>query len=510
MALPDPKSLDYSKDGSPWANIDVAGTSATLDYSKDGSPWVGTGGHVAVNYPVAIGQGLACAAIPTRGLVLSRAIAETIAAASVPARVGALTRGIAQGLAAAAVPTRALVLARGIAQGLGVAGVPTRVLALSRAIGESVAAAAAATRGLVLTRAATVALGAALVVGTVGSYSRAAAAGIAVQGAAARTLVLSRAATVAVGIADVVTRTCGRSRAIAEAIYCYMEGATVKMQTFVALSRIRSWTGGIGGRLKQKINELFPDWFRPTPRAAGATVPEPLFWFRADSITTLADGDRVTLWEDKSPNGLDFVSPNVGMQPMWKASIPAAKNQPVVRFDTTNQLMLMDPNPLINPIDTITVVVVMAVRAIPAHEGSILGQGAGIWEPANYGLSFHTAAGITNIRVHTRTNEVTSTLSSVVAITLDEFEVWTVTYRPDPGGIKATLRRNGAEIASEVVAGTQFYGSGPSSFLALGICSFGAYGGTVQDVAEFRLYSVLTDEAYIATLEAELAARYIP
>ena len=37
----DPKTLDISKDGSPWVRIDKVGNSEALDVSKDGSPWTG-------------------------------------------------------------------------------------------------------------------------------------------------------------------------------------------------------------------------------------------------------------------------------------------------------------------------------------------------------------------------------------------------------------------------------------------------------------------------------------
>ncbi len=37
----DPRTLDISKDGSPWVHYDMTAVSDNLDVSKDGSPWTG-------------------------------------------------------------------------------------------------------------------------------------------------------------------------------------------------------------------------------------------------------------------------------------------------------------------------------------------------------------------------------------------------------------------------------------------------------------------------------------
>ena len=69
-------------------------------------------------------------------------------------------------------------------------------------------------------------------------------------------------------------------------------------------------------------------------------VPAPalLTWFKANALTNLADGAKVSIWPDASGNGVDAVQATGGQQPTFIAN--GIGGLPVVRFNSTNQTYL--------------------------------------------------------------------------------------------------------------------------------------------------------------------------
>ena len=60
-------------------------------------------------------------------------------------------------------------------------------------------------------------------------------------------------------------------------------------------------------------------------------------WFKADSLTTLSDGDVVTTWSESSGNGTDATQSTTSKKPVYKTAILGGK--PVVRFDGTDDFL---------------------------------------------------------------------------------------------------------------------------------------------------------------------------
>jgi hypothetical protein len=270
----------------------------------------------------------------------------------------------------------------------------------------------------------------------------------------------------------------------------------------VAMSTIL--TQKIDATIRSQINSLMPDWFR-TRRIGKRSEPKPVLWLRPDSITELADGDHVELWEDKSGNGLDAEMSYEEGQPLYKATI--ANGEPVVRFDTYSKSLVCPSDARLNPIDNLTIFAVAAIAGVGESQGAMFGKGAGPDNKPNYGFSFRLIDEVPNAWVDTRTNETEDTLIMPVSIEFDEFYVWTIKYRPVPTGIEVCLRQNGVEVGSEIVPGDHFYGGGLGSF-SMG--NIGFYAGLLHDLAELRIYNVIVHDEEVINIENELKSRYIP
>jgi hypothetical protein len=69
-----------------------------------------------------------------------------------------------------------------------------------------------------------------------------------------------------------------------------------------------------------------------------ALVPALVTWFKADALTNLANGAKISTWPDASGNGDDAVQSNSSQKPTFVAN--SIGGLPVVRFNSTNQTYL--------------------------------------------------------------------------------------------------------------------------------------------------------------------------
>lgn len=107
-------------------------------------------------------------------------------------------------------------------------------------------------------------------------------------------------------------------------------------------------------------------------------------WYRADSLSGLADGAKVASWPDLSGNGYTATQGTVGVQPIYKASVINGK--PVVRFPDSTYAALSSS---LSRTQAETIVVVMQIPRTN-QVGSMVGSTAS-------GLQFRINAAKINV-----------------------------------------------------------------------------------------------------------------
>lgn len=70
-----------------------------------------------------------------------------------------------------------------------------------------------------------------------------------------------------------------------------------------------------------------------------ASVSKLVFWFKADAIKGLADGDPVATWPDSSGLGRDATQATAAKKPTYRASRSTFSGQPVVEFDSADDFV---------------------------------------------------------------------------------------------------------------------------------------------------------------------------
>lgn len=78
------------------------------------------------------------------------------------------------------------------------------------------------------------------------------------------------------------------------------------------------------------------------------------FWFKADAITALVDGDPLTTWEDSHTTNVDATQATAAKKPLYKTAILNAL--PVVRFDGVDDVMALATAIALGPDYTLFVV----------------------------------------------------------------------------------------------------------------------------------------------------------
>jgi hypothetical protein len=230
------------------------------------------------------------------------------------------------------------------------------------------------------------------------------------------------------------------------------------------------------------------------------------------------DGERVSLWKDLTNNEFDAVVagvPEDNCAPLYKSAIPAANGKPVVRFDGQYKRLVVAGGPALNPIDTLTVVLVMSATLFggdgdAAYDGSVFGRNRPYEEGFPYALAFQVRDEVVSAKVDALTDPPIHLYHSLivpVTVELDKFYIWTITYRrPASGVINICLYLNGDKIGDQTFNGTRgslLYGEGT------GIGHAGNYDGSLlYDLAELRVYSTIADEDYVRQIERELGTAY--
>ena len=126
---------------------------------------------------------------------------------------------------------------------------------------------------------------------------------------------------------------------------------------------------------------------------ASATVPVPFvgaslkLWLKADDITALSDGDKISTWNDASGGSNHAAESDANYQPLYSAT--GANGLPSVRFDGTNDKLLL--NTAISTAKTIFIVlkhrtgsqdnypILLGDSAIPAMHGDLGDKLFGYW-----------------------------------------------------------------------------------------------------------------------------------
>jgi predicted alpha-1,6-mannanase (GH76 family) len=105
---------------------------------------------------------------------------------------------------------------------------------------------------------------------------------------------------------------------------------------------------------------------------ASAGSSAPAVWFKADAITGLNNGARVSIWTDSSGNGYDAAQPQPANQPTYVTGV--INGLPVVRFNSTNSAYLWFYRPVQ---DDFTIICVFQ-SAKGYGSGNLYYEGAGL------------------------------------------------------------------------------------------------------------------------------------
>jgi hypothetical protein len=95
-------------------------------------------------------------------------------------------------------------------------------------------------------------------------------------------------------------------------------------------------------------------------------------WFKADALSSLTNGQPVSLWPDASGNGDDATQSNSGNSPAFFSSV--INGMPVVRFNSTNQTYLAFSRPVSG--DFTIVCLFQSTQGL--NSGTLFYQGAGL------------------------------------------------------------------------------------------------------------------------------------
>jgi len=200
-------------------------------------------------------------------------------------------------------------------------------------------------------------------------------------------------------------------------------------------------------------------------------------WFRADSLTNLANGAAVSLWPDASGNGCDALQPLAGNRPTFMAN--AGNGQPAVHFNAANSTHLSFLRPMQ---DDFTIMVLFR-----STQG--VGTGVNFWEGAglvngerpgavsDYGLALNSQG-----RILAGVGNPDTTIASSTGFNNGSFQV--VTFRRSRSTGLTQLYVNGVLVSSGV-GGTQSLTA--PSYLVLG--GQGTLNNFLTgDIAEARLF----------------------
>lgn len=208
------------------------------------------------------------------------------------------------------------------------------------------------------------------------------------------------------------------------------------------------------------------------------------YWFSADTITGLADGDPVTLWPDQSGN-LNDATQSGSHCPTFKTSI--INSLPVVRFDGADDFMTF-------PVATFTYWTLFLVQQT-SNAGAGLGPGDSIvlgYTALNYQVRIGESGGnILSMYVQGVSDVSPSTLSTPrTSFSLIE-------YNHSSSGVE--FWENGNSLGTSGHLGSLII----DSIMAL----FGSYCGA-GDIAEILIYDSALSDPDRGSVESYLMTKY--
>ncbi|RKI70765.1 hypothetical protein D7X55_09765 [Corallococcus sp. AB049A] len=205
-------------------------------------------------------------------------------------------------------------------------------------------------------------------------------------------------------------------------------------------------------------------------------------WLRADT-GVVAEGGRISRWQDQSGHGRDGVMANAPRQPALVAS--TLNGLPVVRFEGAQSLYLKEP---VSP-EAFTILVVGKNNNPEDTFSMILGPGGNFpnnqlrWENGGEVLAVGTGNGLP---------AVTTAVGDTRAYHL-------LTARYD--GATLTVHMNGRLAGSHPV-------KAQGSWVLSQVGAYFSQHYAEADLAEVRIYSQAFPAADLASVEAELKSRY--
>ncbi|MGC3959930.1 MAG: glycoside hydrolase family 76 protein [Verrucomicrobiota bacterium] len=220
-------------------------------------------------------------------------------------------------------------------------------------------------------------------------------------------------------------------------------------------------------------------------------------WFRADSLTNLADGAAVALWPDASGNGCDASQPLAANRPTFVAN--AINGQPAVRFNAANSAHLLFARPVQD--DFTIVILFRSTQGISTGvnfwEGAGLVNGERSGSVGDFGLALNSQG-----RILAGVGNPDTTISSGTGFNNGSFQV--VTFRRVRSSGLTQLYLNGALVASGV-GGTQSLTA--PSYLVLG--GQGVLNNFLTgDLAEVRVFGTALSDADRLGHERVLRSQY--
>jgi hypothetical protein len=245
------------------------------------------------------------------------------------------------------------------------------------------------------------------------------------------------------------------------------------------------------------VSGINPAGEGPNSAETAASPLSLVTWFKAGSITNLASGSAVSIWNDSSGNGYIATQPAGANQPRYIAN--AMNGMPVVRFNATNEDYLWFYRPVQ---DSFTILCVFQ---------STQGYGSG--------TLYYQGAGLVNAEVTGVVNDFGSCLfanGSVCAGTgnPDTAAVSTTGFNDGHPHIMAFVRQENTGLIQLYVDGSYSGGkiAGTESLIAPNQVALGAvqtlnnyFSG---DIAEVQVYNTNLSSAALLSLENSLKCEY--
>jgi len=156
-----------------------------------------------------------------------------------------------------------------------------------------------------------------------------------------------------------------RVMSVSQPAYGILECGGVQYSAHVMTSASVGASGDFGHReVAGAVSSYAPPPFTP------ANLSDLELWYKADAITTLADGDPVAAWADSSGNGHDLSQSTAGYKPTYQTG--ELNGLPVVRFDGSDDALARTASLTVSPAGEYTFAAVVIPTSAINTQRSIL------------------------------------------------------------------------------------------------------------------------------------------